>query len=97
MNPRIENWAVVHGEADPYTPPELITQHIHGQVYGHPKFPDGCNITTSSIQAVETDRTKITVVTKSGSRYELGEVLPHYEATFPNARQRLIDSAKAKS
>ena len=31
-------------------------------------------------------------ITQSGSEYELGEVDPAYEAAFPGAKQRALDS-----
>lgn len=83
--PRLDNWSVV-GTFDPYQAPEQQVKKLHGQVSDHPMFPDGVMITTSAIAAIEAD----TVVTHSGSRYELGIVDPGYEAAYPNARERLF-------
>jgi hypothetical protein len=47
---RIENWAVVGLPIDPYKPPEQgVILVLKGQVYGHPKFPDGSELVTSPI------------------------------------------------
>lgn len=86
---RLENWSVVGGNVSPYTPPELITTHIHGIVYGSDKFPDGEMITTAAVIEVS-DRT---VRTSSGSEYELGEVDPRYEELYPGALERLVARA----
>lgn len=83
---RIEAWSVVWSESDPYSPPEMKTQHLSGNVYGHNRFYDGTGITTTAIVAVSGGR----VVTRSGSEYELGDPEPEYEAAYPNAKQRLL-------
>lgn len=96
MNATLHNWSIVSPEsANPYTAPELITQHLNGDVSGHHAFEDGKNITTSPIRDcdVKPDGT-ILVATKSGSKYELGEPAASYEAAFPGAKQRLIESIK---
>jgi hypothetical protein len=57
-----------------------------GQVAGHPRYPDGKEITTSLIAGRNGSR----IVTKSGNEYELGAAHPTYEATYPDARKRLL-------
>lgn len=89
MEYRLENWCVVVGEVNPYQPPEMCTQHLAGEVYGHPNFTDGEKITTSRIVLVERDGDRVVAVTGGGSRYLLGAVDPAYEAEFPNAKERL--------
>jgi len=84
---RIENWAVV--VSDPYAAPEARRQKLQGEVFGHPRFPDGTTVTTSSIVG---KNWKGHVTTSSGSYYELGQVDPAYEEQFPGARDRLLDS-----
>ncbi len=86
---RLENWSVVAAAADPYTPPEHLTQHLHGLVYGHPNFVGGVEITTSSLHHVERDGDSVVVYTRSGTAYGLGQVDPGYEAAYPNARARI--------
>ena len=83
---RMENWSVVFGEVDPYTPPELATTHLRGKVYGHDRFTDGEVILTSAITGVCGDH----VITTSGSAYELGEPDPEYEYLFPDAKNRVL-------
>ncbi len=81
----IENWSMV-ATGDCYTAPELRERSLHGQVYNHPNFPAGHWILTSTVLRLEEDR----VVTKSGSRYMLGQPGSQYEALFPGARDRLL-------
>jgi hypothetical protein len=59
---RIENWEVVInlGQAK---------QYLHGEVYGHPHFPDGHTVTTSGLIDWHDD----VAVTKSGTIYQLGK------------------------
>ena len=65
---------------------------IHGNVYGSSKFSDGTFITTGRIVSIDpiTDE----VITHTGSRYELLNPHPDYEAAYPNAKQRFINSLK---
>lgn len=88
----IEDWGmVVHG--DEYTPPERIVYCLTGKVYGHPSRPDGSGITSAAITgAIEPD----IIVTASGTRYKLGNAHPDYEASFPNAKQRLVSTITSK-
>lgn len=86
---RIEEWAVVTTNLNPYAAPETQTQRLGGKVFGHPKFGDGQDVTTSSIRGKNASGE---VVTKSGSVYELGEIDPSYEEAFPDAKNRLLDS-----
>ena len=81
---RLEQWSIIN-TGSPYAGPELVSQRLHGRVYGHPRFDDGEWVTTSPIKAVEDG----VVTTYSGSQYELGEVDPQYEVAFPNAHERL--------
>lgn len=82
---RLENWSLM-ATGDCYTAPELRSRSLHGQVYNHPNFPAGHWILTSTVLSVEKER----VVTKSGSRYMLGQPEAMYEALFPGARDRLL-------
>ena len=90
---KLENWSVVHGPSDPYQPPELWVKRLHGKIYGHPRFDDGKDVTSSRIVGIEGDF----IVTGSGSRYELGAVDPQYETAYPNARERLFKSPGRKA
>lgn len=69
----IENWSV-SSNATPYTAPELIAPFLVGEVYNHPRFEPGKNISTSPIVAVD----GLLVRTYSGSVYRLGTVAPSY-------------------
>ena len=82
---RLENWSLM-ATGDCYTASELRSRSLHGQVYNHPNFPAGHWILTTSVLRIEEGR----VVTKSGSRYVLGQPGSQYEALFPGARGRLL-------
>ncbi len=82
---RLENWSVF-SDANPYQAPELGRKYLQGYVLGHPSFNDGEHVHTTAIVAAEDG----VIVTASGSRYELGEVDPGYEAQYPGARERLL-------
>lgn len=81
-------WAVVT-PADPYIAPECRVPLLSGDAFGHPRFPDGKNITTSAVIGKDAQDN---VLTKSGSVYQLGDPATAYAEAFPNARQRLLDS-----
>lgn len=83
---RIELWAFGTNN-DPYLAPELRFYFLSGYIYGHPHFDDGARIIcTSPIQSYD----GIYIITRTGSRYLLGEVDPLYESEYPNAKERLI-------
>ena len=81
----LNNWAFVT-TGGPYDAPEMFVSRLNGDVTGHPNFPDGHNVTTSRVMGKRGEL----VVTRSGSLYELGTVLPEYERQVPNARERLF-------
>lgn len=49
----IVSWRLLHSDAGPYTAPEERTSHLRGQVFGHPRKPDGMVVTTSAIVSVD--------------------------------------------
>lgn len=85
---KLENWSFVTPNI--YRAPELGGQIFHGNVYGHPHFPDGSSINTSEIVG----RKGQLFQTYSGSLYELGKVDAEYEKQFPEALNRLMKSVK---
>lgn len=92
MTMRIENWGISSRFVSPYTAPEA-SLCVTGNVYGSTKFSDGEEVTTSTIKTVSYKDNKLTVETNSGSIYELGAAHPDYEAAYPDARNRLIESS----
>ena len=86
---RLENWSVTY-KPDPWAPPELLPKLLRGNVYNHPDFADGSEITTSAIVEVTAIRT---VITNSGHEYKLGEPAEDYEKQFPNAKERFFTNA----
>ncbi len=67
---RIENWATCRDGSgcSPYTAPELYPFRLYGEVYGHPNFPDGKRIITSTIQF----QSDTEIVTRN-TTYKLGK------------------------
>lgn len=74
--PKLDNWACVSASDDPYKSPEASGLALKGQVVDHPRFDDGKLIRTSRVIKA----TGRTVVTISGSVYELGDPEPGYVA-----------------
>lgn len=84
---RITNWVLIaHADRSPL--PQGHSRKLRGDVYGHPRFPDGYRVTTTRIVGTRDGR----IVTRSGSHYELGDPQPLYEAVFPGAKQRLLEN-----
>ena len=88
---KLENWAIVMRETNPFKDPGQIKLQLTGNVYDHPRFDDGTNVITSSIETINEDDK---IITYSGSEYELGKVCEDYEKQFPNAYERLIKVLK---
>lgn len=86
----LEDWSIIYDENEKYTAPELIHFILHGRVYNHPKFNDGEWVQTSYICGFDT-KTKA-IITRSGSKYLLGQVNNEYEKIFPNAKNRILKS-----
>ena len=72
---KIENWSVVTGNYNPYTAPEAIPRCIRGEVYGHPDFPDGDIVTTSTLVLLENG-----VAKTQNTQYSLGYPEAEYTA-----------------
>ena len=85
---RLEHWSIIVRRGDPYQSPEQASGCLclQGFIYEDERFSDGLPITTTLIREIKDGG----VVTKSGTFYELGKVLPEYEEQFPNARKRLL-------
>lgn len=77
---KLNEWAVVNS-GNRYC--------LIGKVEGHPDREDGHTVVSSYCIGKYEGR----IVTTSGSHIELGEPKADYEAMFPNAKQRLFDTA----
>ena len=55
---QLKNWrtVIVSEEWDGYTAPELLRKMMGGQVYGHPKFPDGAEVITGTIRKIDWEK-----------------------------------------
>ena len=74
----LEDWAINDGGwSSSYQAPEQAMMRLTGKVYNHPDphFPDGKKVTTSVINMAIGK----CVVTKSGTKYQLGTVSPNYD------------------
>lgn len=80
---RLDNWIIVSNNIDsPYLAPELREYSLVGNLNG------GKRIKTSAI------RSRIgrsIIVTKSGTRYQLGKPDVEYELVFPDCKERLFN------
>lgn len=76
--PKIENWAIIIDDSNPFIAPELCTQRVQGYIYDDEKnrFPDGSPVATSGI--IEKDFTRGIVKTRN-TIYTLGKIDPVYE------------------
>lgn len=63
----LKEWSLAQDNSDPYKAPELRRSSLGGKVYGHPNFPDGAYVYTSTPVRAEGRR----VFTRSGSEYVL--------------------------
>ena len=69
---KIDNWSTTD-TIGPYDAPELSRLRLHGMVFGHPRFPDGKEVRTSSIQNVNGR-----VIKTRNSIYKLGRIDPGF-------------------
>ena len=87
---RLDNWSLIrydHGNGP--------RQCLHGNVSGHPEFPDGVSITTTPV-AKAIGHERFAVRTESGSWYLLGTIDPEYDKRYPSAGKRLVASYQAQ-
>lgn len=85
----MKNWSVCT-KGKPYMAPEIWTNYLYGNVYGHPRFKDGDLVSTSSIVDVK-DGEGYKIVSTRNTDYILYEsdVSSDYESKYPNAYSRL--------
>ena len=68
--PKLENWSI-GVIAHPYSAPETWVSSLHGNVYGHPKFQDGDEISTSQIEWADINKKEAKT---ANTLYFLGQV-----------------------
>ncbi len=85
---KLQNWSVRSRPWGQFESPEQEGSCLYGLIVGHSLHRDGREVLTSRLAG----RRANCVVTSSGSEYELGEIDPAYERTYPEARQRLLAS-----
>lgn len=93
---RLESWSLHLGRSMDDDAPEFLTTHLQGTVFGHPEFQDRERIVTSAVSDVEVTSAGVTVKTRSGTEYVLGQVCVVYEELFPNAIERLLSLSKGE-
>jgi hypothetical protein len=87
IHARLENWSVITN-ATPYTAPEAIKAQLHGNVYGHERFDDGDEVTTSSLTSLS--YAKRTALTQN-THYTLGEPDAKFVAWLAENGKRIED------
>lgn len=85
---RLENWKIVAKNNNPYTAPECIKRYLSGNVYNDARFPDGCIITTSSLQEFDFD--KLVAKTRN-TEYKLGKIDGEYMGWLEKNNIKLDD------
>lgn len=70
----LRDWRCTGDPRQGYTAPEALPPVLHGEVYGHPRMPDGARICTTHVVGYSGR----TVETASGTRYQLGEPSPAF-------------------
>lgn len=85
----MKNWAVCTRGSE-YMAPELWTNFLTGNVYGHSRFNDGDPVSTSSIVSIK-DGDNCKIVSTRNTDYVLYEpdVSFEYELKYPDAYHRL--------
>ena len=68
---RVENWAIIYDELDPYKAPEQRVARLTGNLYGDHRCAEGEKVTTSRITSIDM-REKI-IKTKN-TTYKLGKI-----------------------
>ena len=87
---RLEQWDFVYSDSEQLVrvSPQFPGARLHGKVFGHPKHPEGTEITTSRVQQIEKGINCLLVYTLN-SRYELGEPHPESVRRFPGELRTL--------
>lgn len=87
---KLKNWSVFC-KGDKFTAPEMMTYHLQGNVYGHPRFLNGTFVTTSRITSVVDKGDYKEIITGSGSVYAVykEDVDCGYENMYPNCYDRI--------
>lgn len=93
MNPvTLNHWSAQLGLQ--YVPPQTQRSTLAGVCQNHPKHKDGTELVTSIIKGKRSVLQEWTIVTKSGTSYQLGSIDPAYERLFPNAKIHLFNALK---
>ena len=79
---KLENWAIVTSNPNPYQPPECQKKQLHGEVYGSDRFGDGEKVTTSDVEDIKNGIAKT-----ANADYELGQIDKKYLAAYPSAKK----------
>ena len=89
---KLDCWCITSKGGAALVPPDWNPRYLFGVVQGHPCHVDGREVTTSRLLCRNGSR----VITRSGSAYELGEPHAMYEAEYPNAKRRLLNSLEVQ-
>jgi len=83
---RLENWSVCMYKDSIYDSPETQVKYLQGDVYGHPRFPDGKNISSSTLILLDIENN---CAKTRNTEYTLGKIDPEY--------QKFLDEQKENS
>lgn len=72
---RLEDWSIIQVTDNPYQAPELGRPALHGDAFGHPRFPDGSSITTGTIQKFDS---KTMTAETNRTKYKLGKMADQF-------------------
>jgi hypothetical protein len=87
---RMKNWSISANKGEEYQAPECRTNRLYGFAYGHPKFPNGHPVETSTIISITDQGTHKIVLTRN-TEYEIWpeDINPVLEKAFPGYYQRM--------
>lgn len=73
---KLENWSVISSPANPFQAPELWSTRLCGRIFDDPRFEDGMNVQTSSVQFLDV---KNRIAKTRNTEYTLGEPSEEYK------------------
>lgn len=73
---KLENWSVISSPVNPFQAPELWPTRLYGRIFDDPRFEDGMNVQTSSVQFLDV---KNRIAKTRNTEYTLGEPSEEYK------------------
>jgi hypothetical protein len=85
----LSNWTILEGRK----PGGEVVMRLRGEVFGNPRYLAGGEVTISALHSCRQDGDAISVITRSGSEYVLGNPNP----AEPEATTRVLQHLQAQS